>query len=182
MLVFRPADANEVAEAWRCVMPLHHGPVAMVLTRQAVPTIDRSTAAPASGVAQGAYVLADAADGAPDVILIATGSEVSLALAARDELAGEGIAARVVSMPCTELFDRQPQEYRDEVLPPAITARVAIEQAATFGWDRYVGQAGAVVGMHTFGASAPLKALEGKFGFTPDRVSDVARELVHQEV
>ena len=134
--------------------------------------------APASGVAKGAYVLADAASGRPDVILLATGSEVALALSARDELAADGIGARVVSMPCWELFDSQPQEYRDEVLPPAVRARVAIEQASTLGWDRYVGDAGRIIGMHTFGASAPLKQLLVKFGFTPDRVVEVAKECV----
>ena len=126
----------------------------------------------------GAYVLADAPSGDPDVIMLATGSEVALALAARDELTADGIAARVVSMPCWELFDRQPRQYREQVLPPAVRARVAIEQASTLGWDRYVGDAGAIVGMHTFGASAPLKQLLTKFGFTPERVSQVAREQV----
>jgi transketolase len=176
LLVFRPADANEVAETWRCVMPLQHDPAVLVLSRQALPTFDRSALAPASGVARGAYVLADAGSGAPDVILIATGSEVALALGARDQLAAEGIMARVVSMPCSELFDRQPRAYRDEVLPPRVMARVAIEQASTLSWHRYVGDDGAIVGMHTFGASAPLKELVTKFGFTPDAVADVARE------
>ncbi len=178
LLVFRPADANEVVESWRIIAALRHEPAALILSRQALPTLDRSVLAPASGVAKGAYVLADAASGRPDVILLATGSEVSLALAARDELAADGIGARVVSMPCWELFDRQPQEYRDEVLPPAVRARVAIEQASTLGWDRYVGDAGRIVGMHTFGASAPLKQLLVKFGFTPDRVVEVAKESV----
>ncbi|MFF3518173.1 transketolase C-terminal domain-containing protein [Streptomyces sp. NPDC002573] len=123
-------------------------------------------------------MLADAPSGKPDVILLATGSEVSLALTAHDELAAAGIASRVVSMPCWELFDRQPREYRDQVLPPAVTARVAVEEASTFGWDRYVGDGGAIVGMHTFGASAPLKQLLTKFGFTPERVTQLARELV----
>ena len=174
LLVFRPADANEVAETWRYVMQLRHEPAVLVLSRQALPTVDRSSAAPASGVAQGAYVLVDA-DGEPDVILIATGSEVSLAMQAREELAEEGIGARVVSMPCSELFDRQPQEYRDAVLPPTVTARVAIEQASSLGWHRYVGDGGAIVAMNTFGASAPLKELVQKFGFTPDAVTEVAR-------
>jgi transketolase len=178
LLVFRPADANEVAETWRYVMQLQHDPAVLVLSRQALPTFDRSATAPASGVARGAYVLADAEIGAPDVILIATGSEVALALSARDELAADGIGARVVSMPCSELFDRQPRAYREEVLTPQVTARVAIEQASTLGWHRYVGDGGAVVGMHTFGASAPLKQLVKKFGFTPDAVADVARERV----
>ena len=176
LLVFRPADANEVAETWRCIMPRQHDPAVLVLSRQALPTFDRSALAPASGVARGAYVLADAGNGAPDVILIATGSEVALALGARDQLAAEGIMARVVSMPCSELFDRQPRAYRDEVLPPRVMARVAIEQASTLSWHRYVGDDGAIVGMHTFGASAPLKELVTKFGFTPDAVADVARE------
>jgi transketolase len=176
LLVFRPADANEVAETWRIVMGLKREPAVIVLSRQALPTLDRSVVAPAAGVAQGAYILADANDGVPDIILMATGSEVSLALAARDELAAEGIGTRVVSMPCWELFDRQPPAYRDEVLPPTVRARVAIEEASTLGWDRYVGDGGAVVGMHTFGASAPLKELVRKFGFTPDAVTEVARQ------
>ncbi|ASN28103.1 transketolase [Streptomyces pluripotens] len=178
LLVFRPADAAEVVETWRLVAALHHEPAALVLSRQALPTLDRSVLAPASGVARGAYVLADAPDGAPQVLLLATGSEVFLALSARDELAAEGIAARVVSMPCWELFDRQPREYRDAVLPPEVTARVGVEQASTFGWDRYVGDRGAVVGMHTYGASAPLKSLLTKFGFTPRRVAQTAREVL----
>jgi transketolase len=176
LLVFRPADANEVAETWRYVLQLRREPAVLVLSRQALPTVDRSTAAAASGVAQGAYVLVDT-NGDPHVILIATGSEVTLALQARDELAADGIRARVVSMPCSELFDRQPQAYRDGVLPPAVKARVAIEQASALGWARYVGDGGAIVAMNTFGASAPLKELVQKFGFTPDAVSDVAREV-----
>lgn len=178
LLVFRPGDAGEVVETWRLVAGLRHEPAALVLSRQALPTLDRTRLAAASGVAHGAYVLADPPSGEPQVILLATGSEVSLALAARDELAADGIGARVVSMPCWELFDRQPREYRDQVLPPAVTARVGIEQASTFGWDRYVGDGGALVGMHTYGASAPLKQLLTKFGFTPQRVAEVARELV----
>jgi transketolase len=178
LLVFRPADANEVVEMWRVLATLHHDPAALVLSRQALPTLDRSQLHGAEGVAKGAYVLADAPSGNPDVILLATGSEVALAVDAREELAAEGIGVRVVSMPCWELFDRQPREYREAVLPPAVTARVAVEQAATLGWDRYVGDAGAIIGMHTFGASAPLKQLQTKFGFTPDRVAQVARELI----
>ena len=178
LLVFRPADANEVVETWRTVLPLHHEPAALILSRQALPTFDRSGLGPASGVARGAYVLAEAAKGDPDVLLLATGSEVQLAMAAREELATTGIGARGVSMPCWELFDRQPQAYRDEVLPPSVKARVAIEQASTLGWDRYVGDGGAVIGMHTFGASAPLKQLLVRFGFTPDRVAELARERV----
>ena len=178
LLVFRPADANEVVETWRYVMQLRHEPAVLVLSRQALPTVDRSQAASASNVSRGAYVLVDAEGGDPDVILIATGSEVGLALSARDELASDGIHARVVSMPCSELFDRQPQAYRDEVLPQSVHARVAIEQASTLGWHRYVGDGGAIVGMNTFGASAPLKMLVEKFGFTPDAVAKVAREVL----
>jgi transketolase len=178
LLVFRPADANEVIETWRVVAPLRHEPAAIILSRQALPTFDRSVMGSAEGVARGAYVLVDADGGEPDVVLLATGSEVQLAVAARQELEAGGIRTRVVSMPCWELFDRQPRAYRDEVLPPAVRARVAIEQASTLGWDRYVGDAGAVVGMHTFGASAPLKHLLTRFGFTPDRVADVARECL----
>ena len=181
LLVFRPADANEVVETWRLLVQLHDEASAVILSRQNLPTLDRSVFAPAAGVARGAYVLADAPDGKPDVILLATGSEVHLALSARDELASSGIQARVVSMPCWELFDRQPREYRDEVLPPSVKARVGIEQASTLGWDRYVGDGGAIIGMDTFGASAPLKHLLEKFGFTPDRVSEVARERVAAE-
>jgi len=150
----------------------------LVLSRQALPTVDRSTMAPASELVKGAYVLVDAEGGTPDVILIATGSEVGLALSARDDLATAGVGARVVSMPCSELFDRQPQSYRDEVLPPSVKARVAIEQASTLGWHRYVGDGGAIVGMHTFGASAPLKMLVEKFGFTPDAIAQTARACV----
>jgi transketolase len=176
LLVFRPGDANEVAETWRYVMQLRREPAVLVLSRQALPTIDRTVAAPAAEVERGAYVLVDSEE-APDVILIATGSEVSLALEARDELAADGIGVRVVSMPCSELFDRQPQAYRDEVLPPHIKERVAIEQASALGWARYVGDEGAIVAMNTFGASAPLKELVQKFGFTPEAVSTVAREV-----
>ena len=178
LLVFRPADANEVVETWRIVTALRHEPAALILSRQALPTLDRSTFAPATGVARGAYVLAEADTGTPDVILMATGSEVHLALAAREELQAGGVGARVVSMPCWELFDRQPRQYRDEVLPPSVRARVAVEQASTLGWDRYVGDGGAVIGMHTFGASAPLKQLVSKFGFTPERVAERARECL----
>lgn len=177
LLVFRPCDANEVVETWRTVMQLKHEPAAVVLSRQAVPTLDRNLLAPADGVARGGYVLADT-EGEPDVILIATGSEVGLAVAAREELAADGVAARVVSLPCWELFDRQPRDYRDSVIPPSVRARVAIELASTLGWDRYVGDHGRVIGMHTFGASAPLKALESRFGFTPDAVAATARSCI----
>ncbi|MDA8356730.1 MAG: transketolase, partial [Actinomycetota bacterium] len=181
LVVLRPADANEVAEAWRVIMRLQHGPVAMVLTRQAVPTLDRSRYASALGVAQGAYVLADPAEGPPEVIIIATGSEVALAVAAYEELSTEGVAVRVVSMPSCELFDRQPAAYRDSVLPHGVRARVAVEEASTLGWYRYVGTDGAVIGMHTFGASAPLKDLQAKFGFTPDKVADAARHQISSQ-
>src|SRR5215469_4383692 len=178
LLVFRPADANEVVETWRIVTALRNEPAVLVLSRQALPTLDRTVFAPASGVARGGYVLAEADGGVPDVILIATGSEVHLALAAREELQADGIGTRVVSMPCWELFDRQPQGYRDEVLPPSVKARVAVEEASTLGWDRYVGDGGVVIGMRTFGASAPLRQLLTKFGFTPDQVAQVARDRV----
>ena len=176
LITLRPADANEVTEAWRLIMQLRHDPVALILSRQALPTLDRTRYAPAAGLAQGAYVLADAPDGKPDVLLLATGSEVSLCVDTFEKLTAEGIKARVVSMPSWELFDRQSQEYRDRVLPPAVTARVSVEQASTFGWERFLGTTGEIIGMHTFGASAPLKELQQKFGFTPDRVLAAAKE------
>jgi transketolase len=176
LIVLRPADANEVAEAWKVIMKLHHKPAALILTRQALPTIDRGKYASASGLARGAYVLADAPDGKPDVLLLASGSEVALCLAAQERLQAEGIKARVVSMASWELFDDQPNEYRDNVLPPDVTARVSVEQASTLGWDRYVGATGHSVGMRSFGASAPLKELVKKFGFTPEHVVAAARE------
>ena len=178
LIVIRPADAGEVVEAWKVIMPLRHQPAVLVLTRQAVPTIDRTKYAPASGLARGAYVLADAPTGRPDVLLLATGSEVTLCLAAHERLRAEGIGARVVSMPSWELFEQQPAEYRESVLPPSIRARVAVEQASTFGWAHYVGATGTVIGMHTFGASAPLKALATKFGFTPEHLVAAARAQV----
>jgi len=159
-------------------MQLRHEPVALVLSRQAMPTLDRSRFAPATGVARGAYVLADPPRGDPEVILIATGSEVALCVAAYEELTTDGVRARVVSMPSWELFERQPDAYRAGVLPPAITARVAVEHASTFGWATYVGPLGDVIGMKTFGASAPLKALQTKFGFTPERIVAAARETL----
>jgi transketolase len=176
LIVLRPADANEVTEAWKVIMKLHHEPAALILTRQALPTIDRSKYAPASGLARGAYVLADPANGKPDVLLLASGSEVALCLEAHWQLEAEGIKARVVSMPSWELFDDQPQEYRDGVLPPGVTARVSVEQASTFGWAKYVGTTGHCIGMRSFGASAPLKDLTKKFGFTPEHVVAAARE------
>jgi transketolase len=178
LLVIRPCDANEVAEAWKVIMKLHHEPAVLVLTRQAVPTLDRTKYAPASGLARGAYVLADAPDGKPDVLLLASGSEVALCVTAREQLAAEGIKARVVSMPCWELFEEQDRGYRERVLPPAVKARVSVEQAATFGWERYVGEEGRSLGMRTFGASAPLKMLQHKFGFSPEAVAAAAREQV----
>jgi len=178
LMTMRPADANEVVEAWKVIMQLHHEPAALVLTRQAVPTLDRSKYAAASGVAKGAYILADAPDAKPQVILIGTGSEVSLCVDAYEKLKTDGIKARVVSMPSWDLFEHQDQSYRDKVLPPEITARIAVEQASTFGWSPYVGSKGRVIGMRTFGASAPLKELQKKFGFTPDAVLAAARELV----
>jgi transketolase len=176
MIVLRPGDANEVAEAWRLVMRLQHQPACLALSRQAMPTIDRSKYAPASGLARGAYILADAEGGEPEVILMATGTEVNLVLGAHEALTVEGIRSRVISFPSWELFEMQPEEYRHHVLPPHIGARVAVEQAATIGWDRYIGSTGAMIGMHTFGASAPLPALLKKFGFTPEAVADVARK------
>ena len=178
MVVLRPGDANEVAEAWRVALRLREHPCALILSRQALPTLDRSRYAAASGVARGAYVLADAAGGAPQIILMATGSELSLVAGAHEALTREGIRSRVVSMPSWELFEQQPEEYRRSVLPPEVTARLAVEQAAVIGWDRYVGPQGRVIGMHTFGASAPLSALLGKFGFTPEKVLEAAHVLV----
>jgi len=176
--VIRPADANEVAEAWRVAIDRTHQPVALVLTRQSVPVLDRSRYASAEGLRRGGYVLADVAGGDPDLILIATGSEVALALGAHEELSGEGIHSRVVSLPCWELFERQDDGYREEVLPASVTARVSVEEASTLGWDRYVGHGGVKIGMHTFGTSAPLKDVQDKFGFTPDRVAEAAKELL----
>jgi transketolase len=178
LVTLRPGDANEVVEAYRYVMQLHHQPAVLVLSRQAMPTLDRSRYAPASGVARGAYVLADSRDGNPEVILIASGSEVSLAVQAHEKLSAEGVRSRVVSMPSWEIFDHQSVEYRDSVLPPDVKARVAVEQASTFGWERYVGLSGRIIGMKTFGASAPLKELQRKFGFEPERVAAAARELL----
>ena len=175
-MLFRPGDANEVVESWKVIMRLQHHPAALVLSRQAVPTLDRTKFAAASGVAKGAYVLVDAPDGKPEVILIGTGSELSLCVSAHEQLTKEGVKARVVSMPSWDLFDKQTEEYKRQVLPPAVKARVAVEMASTFGWAQHVGPAGVVVGMHTFGASAPLKDLLKKFGFTTEKVVAAARE------
>jgi transketolase len=176
LVVLRPADANEVAEAWKVIMKLHHEPAVLILTRQALPTIDRRRYASAADLARGAYVLADAPDGEPEVLLLASGSEVALCLEAHERLKSEGIKTRVVSMPSWELFDDQPREYRDRVLPPQVTARVSVEQASTFGWARYVGISGHSIGMRSFGASAPLKDLVKKFGFTAEHVVTAAKE------
>jgi transketolase len=176
--VIRPADANEVAEAWRVGLDRSHQPVALILSRQNVPIFDRSKYGSAAGLRRGGYVLAEAGGGEPELILIATGSEVALALAAHEELSAEGIGSRVVSLPCWELFERQDAAYREEILPPAVTARVSIEEASTLGWDHYVGPDGARIGMHTFGSSAPLKDVQNKFGFTPDKVAEAARAVL----
>ena len=178
LIVMRPGEANEVAEAWRVTMALRHETVAMILSRQSMPTLDRSQLAPASGVAKGAYVLSDPSEGEPEVILIASGTEVSLCLEASERLRGEGVKVRVVSMPSWELFEQQSPEYRAEVLPPLIRARVSVELASTFGWERYVGNEGCCVGINSFGASAPLSELQHKFGFTAERVAESAKEQI----
>jgi transketolase len=178
LIVLRPADANEVTEAWRVIMQLRHEPAALVLSRQALPTLDRGKYASAAGLAKGAYILADAADGKPELILMATGSEVSLCVSVYEQLTAEGRKVRVVSMPSWEIFENQTPEYRESVLPSSVTRRIAVEQASTMGWAQYVGHAGRVIGMKTFGASAPLKELLKKFGFTPDNVIAAAREML----
>jgi transketolase len=178
LTVLRPGDANEVVEAYRHILQLRHRPALLALSRQPLPTFDRSKYASAAGVARGAYVMADAPGGAPEVILIASGSEVALIVGAQQELASEGIRSRIVSMPSWDIFESQPKSYRDGVLPPEITARVAVEQGSVLGWERYVGAAGRVIGMATFGASAPLKELQRKFGFEPERVVAVVKELL----
>jgi transketolase len=178
LIVLRPADANEVVEAWRVIMELHHTPVALVLTRQALPTLDRSKYAPASGLQAGAYILADAEDGEPEVLLLGTGSEVHLCVDAYEQLKSEGIKARAVSMPSWELFEQQSENYRESVIPPKLATRVSVEQASTLGWRKYVGLGGRTIGMRTFGSSAPLKDLQEKFGFTPQSVAKEAMELL----
>jgi transketolase len=180
LVTLRPGDANEVVEAYGYIMQLRHQPAVLVLSRQPLATLDRTKYAPASGVARGAYVLADPSRGNPEVILIASGSEVSLAVEAHEKLVAEGIRSRVVSMPSWDIFEHQTQEYQDEVLPPHVTARVAVEQASTFGWERYIGRSGRMIGMKTFGASAPLKELQRKFGFEPNQVVTAAKELLGQ--
>jgi transketolase len=183
LITLRPADANEVVEAWRVIMPFRHEPVALILTRQALPTLDRIKYASAEGVRRGAYILADAEDAKPEVLLLATGSEVALCIDAYEQLKAEGIKARVVSMPSWEIFEyycREHPEYREHVLPAAVTARVSVEQASTLGWARYVGTTGHSIGMETFGASAPLKELQRKFGFTTGDVVAAAKAQVAQ--
>ncbi len=178
MMVLRPGDANEVTESYKVIMQHTHGPSTLVLSRQAVPTLDRTKYAPASGVAKGAYVLADAEGGKPEVILMATGSELQHVVAAHEQLKSQGIKSRVVSMPSWDLFERQDAAYRESVLPAAVTARVSIEMAATLGWDRYIGPKGKAIGMHSFGASAPIKDLLKKFGFGPEQVVAAAKQLL----
>lgn len=181
LLVIRPADANEVTEVWRNILQIKHEPVALILTRQALPTVDRTRFASAENVKYGAYVLADPPDGAaPDVIMLASGSEVSLCVEAYEHLTREGIHARVVSMPCWEIFEHQSAEYRESVIPDSVQARVAVEQASTFGWGRYVHHRDAIIGMHTFGASAPLKELTKKFGFTLENVVATAKREIER--
>ncbi len=178
MITLRPADANEVVEAWKVVMQLEHEPALLVLTRQAVPTFDRTRFASAAGVSRGAYVIAEKAGTTPDVLLLATGSEVSLCIEAFEQLSKEGIHARVISMPSWELFEREEQAYRDSVIPPSVKARVSVEMSTTFGWERYVGMSGYSIGMHTFGASAPLKDLLKHFGFTVENVVNAAKQQI----
>jgi len=178
LIVIRPCDGNEVAEAWRAALSEPHSPVALVLTRQDVPVLDRDRYAAAAGLRRGGYVLADTDADEAELILIATGSDVAIAVEAHEALAADGVRSRVVSMPSFDLFERQPEEYRDEVLPPAVTARVSIEEASTLGWDRYVGPEGERIGMHTFGSSAPLKDVLGRYGFTPERIVETAREVL----
>ena len=178
LVTLRPGDANEVVEAYRYIMQLRHEPAVLVLSRQPLPTLDRKKYAPAAGVAHGAYILADAPGGKPEVILIASGSEVIVAVEAHEKLLADGIRSRVVSMPSWDIFEHQTQEYQDSVLPPNVIARVAIEQASTFGWERYIGKRGRMIGMKTFGASAPLKALQEKFGFEPHHVVAAAKDVL----
>jgi transketolase len=180
MIVLRPSDANEVREAYRVMMQLKDQPACLVLSRQPLPIVDRTVYAKAEGLARGAYVLADAEDGAPQVLLIGTGSEVQLCVQVYELLKQRGIGARVISMPSWELFEKQDRAYRDSVLPPDLRARVTVEQGSVIGWDRYAGLDGAVIGMHTFGSSAPLKDLLGKFGFTPDKVLEAALKQIEQ--
>jgi transketolase len=178
LIVLRPGDANEIVEAWKVIMELRHEPVVLILTRQAIPTLDRTKYASASGVAKGAYVLADAPEGNPDVLLLATGSEVALCVQAHEQLSIEGIKSRVVSMPSWEIFEQQSKDYQQSVIPDEVTARVSVELASTFGWGRYVGIQGQTIGMQSFGASAPHKDLAKKFGFTVDHVVAAAKSQI----
>jgi len=181
MIVLRPADANEVAECWRLILEQTRRPVSLVLTRQALPTFDRTRFAPAAGVARGAYVLADAPGDPPELILIGTGSEVAVCVTAHDQLVASGIRSRVVSMPSWELFEEQPTEYQESVLPPAVSARIAVEAASPMGWERWVGAKGQVIGMRTFGTSAPGPLLMKHYGFTPDNVVATAKQMLGRE-
>jgi transketolase len=181
LVTLRPGDANEVVEAYRYILQLRHQPAVIALSRQPLPTFDRKKYASAEGVARGAYVMADAPEGRPEVILIASGSEVSPAVEAHETLIRDGIRSRLVSMPSWDIFEHQPQSYRASVLPAEVTARIAIEQASALGWERYVGAAGTVIGMKTFGASAPLKELQRKFGFEPERIVGAAKELLRRD-
>ena len=178
LLVFRPADANEVAETWRTIMPIMHQPVLMAFTRQGVPTFDRTKYASAAGVAKGAYVMADAEGGKPEFILMGTGSEVQLCVGAYEKLTAEGVKVRVVSMPCWELFEKQSSEYKLQVLPPEVRARVAVEAGTSLGWKEYIGNDGIVVARNDFGASAPIKDLLKEFGFTVENVIAKAKEVM----
>jgi transketolase len=181
LIVLRPGDANEVAEAWRVALSHKHQPTCLILSRQNLPTLDRTRYAAASGVQRGAYVLADARNGKPEIILMATGSEVGLCVEVYEKLAAEGVAARVVSMPSWELFEQQDDDYRGSVLPSDVTRRVAVEQASTLGWERYTGLRGTIIGMKTFGASAPLKELLVKFGFTGENVYAAAKQQLSRK-
>jgi transketolase len=181
LVTLRPGDANEVVEAYRCIMRLRREPAVLALSRQALPTLDRSRYASAAGVARGAYILGDAPGGSPEIILIASGSGLILAVEAYEMLIADGVRSRVVSMPSWEIFESQTRKYRDSVLPPGVGARIAVEQASTFGWERYVGLSGRIIGMETFGASAPLKELQRHFGFEPERVVLLAKELLSRE-
>jgi transketolase len=178
LVMLRPGDANEVVEAYRYALQLRHQPTAIALSRQPLRTFDRRKYAPATGVAQGAYVMADTPGGPPEIILIASGSEVALVVETHEVLSSQGVRSRVVSMPSWDIFEQQPPAYRDSVLPRSIKARLAVEQGSTLGWERYVGAAGKVIGMKTFGASAPLKELQRKFGFEPEEVVAAAKEML----
>jgi transketolase len=178
MLVFRPGDANEVTEVYKIAMQQTHRPSTLVFSRQAMPTLDRTKFAPASGVARGAYILAEAEGGKPDVILMGSGTEIQWCVGAYEKLKAEGIKVRIVSMPCWQIFEEQDAAYKETVLPAGVTARVSIEMAATFGWDRYIGAKGKAIGMHSFGASAPLKDLLKRFGFGVDEVVAAAKQVL----